>query len=110
MVGGSGCGHQTTDARRDGNHQHLGDGNVEAIGIGYADKGNDSSSNRGTGDSHLRGDRGNTTGTLRTDALLKGNITDNGHERVDYMTCTHQHSEKECTKRCQEGNTAWVLA
>ena len=63
-----------------------------------------------TGDTHLGGDGGYTTGTLGTDTLLEGNVTDDGHEGVNHMTCTHEHGEEEGAEGSQKGNAVRVLA
>ena len=95
MVAGSGGSHQSANTCRYGNHQHLRNSDIEAVLVGDGDKGHHSSGNGRTGDTNLRGDRGHTAWTLRTDVFLQGNVADDRHQRVDHVTSTDEHRQEE---------------
>ena len=109
FVGRCSSGHQSAQACRDGNHQHLRDSHVKAVGIGYRDKGYDRGCDRRTGDTHLRCDRGYTARTLGTDALLERDVADDWHQGIDYVARSDQDGQEECGQRCQEGDAARML-
>ena len=110
MIRGGGGSHQSAQASGNAHHQHLGNGDVEAIGIRDGNKGHHSSSDGRTRDTHLRGNRSHTTGTLWTDAFLQGNVADDRHQGVDHMTRSHQYGEKESAEGSEERDAVGMLA
>ena len=79
------------------------------VGIRDADESHNGSCDRRTGNTYLRSDRGNTTRTFWTDALLQGDVTDNRHQRVDHVACSYENRQEEGCQRSEECDTARML-
>ena len=110
MVRGSSGSYQSAQTSWYRHHQHLWNGNAEAILVRYGNECHNGSGNGRTSDTHLRGYRRHTAGTLRTDAFFQRNVADNRHQRINHVTRSHQHGQEERTQRSQERDAVRMLA
>ncbi len=110
LVRGDGCHDDTRQTGGNGYHEHLRDGNVVAIGSRDGDKGYHSRRDGRAGDTNLGSDTGDTARTLGADALLDRDVADDGHERVNHVTCADEHRQEESAQRGEEGDAVGVLA
>ena len=110
LVRCQGRAHEAYDAGGDGNHEHLRDAHHVAVGVGDGHKCNHGGGDGRTCNTHLGGDGGHAARPLRTDVLLEGYVTDNGHYGIYHVAGSNHNGEEEGHKRSQECDVVRVLA
>ena len=102
VEGSHGGQDESYHAGRDGDHQHLWDGDPVAVGIRDGHESDHSGSDRGAGDSDLGGNRGHSARPFRTDVFLDGDIDDDWHEGIDHVSGSDEDRQEEGTDRSEE--------
>ena len=90
--------HSTQDTNktsRDGDKDNLHIAHMEAMLDADGRESHDGSCDWRTGNTYLRGYAGDAARVLWTNAFLQGDITDDRHERVNHMSCSHQDGKSD---------------